>query len=181
MHPRLVTTDDWPEAELRAAVLAGELVAVGPCWASPAEPQTPSLRAEAFAWALRGRELVACAVSAAWIWGAVSRPPEALEVCFPPRGRGRIDPAFRLREARLQDDELVRLGALPVTTPLRTATDLLRSTEFASAEVSAVAGCSRWERSTSTDSARTWRPSGRSRWCVRRSVGSPDSSSASPR
>ncbi len=32
---RLLTSDDWPESELRGAVLAGELVAVGPCWASP--------------------------------------------------------------------------------------------------------------------------------------------------
>lgn len=140
VHPRLVTTDDWPETELRAAVLAGELVAVGPCWASPAEPQTPTLRAEAIAWALGGRQLAACALTAAWIWGAVSRVPEPLEVCFPPHGRGRVDPALRLREARLTDDELVRLGSLSVTTPLRTAVDLLRSAEFATPELVAVTG-----------------------------------------
>lgn len=140
VQPRLVTTDDWPEPELRAAVLAGELVAVGPCWASPAEPQTPALRAEAVSWALGGRRLVACALTAAWIWGAVSRPPDPLEVCFPPHGRGRIDPTLRLREARLADGELLRLGSLPVTTPLRTAVDLLRTADFTAAEHVAVTG-----------------------------------------
>jgi hypothetical protein len=126
-RPRLVTSDDWPESELRAAVLAGELVPVGPCWSSPAEPQTPGLRAEAIAWRLPDARLVAGNRTAAWIWGAVSRPPAPLEVCISPQLRVPADPDVRLREVRLEEVDLVRFGALRVTTPERTAVDLLRT------------------------------------------------------
>lgn len=127
MRPRLVTSDDWPEAELRAAVLAGELVPVGPCWSSPAEPQTPSLRAEAIAWRLPDPRLVAGNRTAAWIWGAVSRPPSPIEVCISPQVRVHPDPSVRLREVRLVDADVVRFGTLALTTPSRTAIDLLRT------------------------------------------------------
>lgn len=125
--PRLLTSDDWPEAELRAAVLAGELVAVGWCWASSAEPQVPSLRAAAFAWRLPDRRLVASGRSAVWIWGAVARPPAPVEASIPPTIRVRVDPDVRLREVRLADDDAVLLDGVRVTTPERTAVDLLRS------------------------------------------------------
>ncbi|GAA3338240.1 hypothetical protein GCM10017714_08590 [Curtobacterium pusillum] len=142
---RLVTSDDWPESELRAAVLAGELVAVGPCWASPAEPQTASLRAAAVAWSLRDPRLIACTRTAAWIWGAVSRPPSPLEACIPPQVRVHVDAGVRLREVVIADGDALRLGGLGVTTPLRTAVDLLRSPvggdgTFGRAESSAVEG-----------------------------------------
>lgn len=125
--PRLLTSDDWPEPELRAAVLAGELVPVGWCWASPAEPQTPALRAAAHAWRVPDRRLVASGRSAAWIWGATSRPPSPIEVSVPPTVRVRVDPDVRLREVRLPTADTVRLGAVRVTTPARTAVDLLRA------------------------------------------------------
>ena len=142
---RLLTSDDWPEAELRAAVLAGELVPVGPCWASPAEPQTPALRAAAAAWVLRDGRLIASTLTAAWIWGAVSRPPAPLEVCVPPQVRVHVDADVRLREVRIDLRDTVRLGALRVTVPARTAVDLLRTPgtaggRFGAAEASAVAG-----------------------------------------
>ncbi|MET3637141.1 MULTISPECIES: type IV toxin-antitoxin system AbiEi family antitoxin domain-containing protein [Curtobacterium] len=125
--PRLLTSDDWPEAELRAAVLAGELVAVGWCWASPAEPQTPALRAAAHAWRVPDGRLVASGRSAAWIWGATSRPPSPVEVSVPPTVRVRVDPDVRLREVRLPAADTVRLGSVRVTSPERTAVDLLRA------------------------------------------------------
>ena len=125
--PRLLTSDDWPEAELRAAVLAGELVTVGRCWASPAEPQLPALRAAAHAWRLPDRRLVAGGRSAAWIWGATSREPAIPEVISPPNVRVRVDADVRLREVRLDGGDVVRLDAVRVTTPLRTALDLLRA------------------------------------------------------
>lgn len=125
--PRLLTSDDWPEAELRAAVLAGELVAVGRCWASPAEPQVPALRAAAHAWRIPDRRLVAGGRSAAWIWGATAREPAVPEVVAPPNLRVRVDADVRLREVRLEDGDVVVLGTVRVTTPLRTALDLLRA------------------------------------------------------
>ncbi|WP_144711988.1 hypothetical protein [Curtobacterium pusillum] len=141
----LLTTDDWPEAELRAAVLAGELVPVGDCWASPAEPQTPALRAAATAWSLPDARLIACTRTAAWIWGATSRPPTPLDACISPTLRVHVGPSVRLREVVLADGDVVRTGGLDVTTPIRTAVDLLRSpsrpgTDFGAAESSAVTG-----------------------------------------
>lgn len=125
--PRLLTSDDWPEAELRAAVLAGELVPVGWCWASPAEPQTPALRAAAHAWRVPDGRLVASGRTAAWIWGATSRPPSPVEVSVPPTVRVRVDPDVRLREVRLAAEDTVRLGPVQVTSVERTAVDLLRA------------------------------------------------------
>ncbi|MDM7890198.1 type IV toxin-antitoxin system AbiEi family antitoxin [Curtobacterium caseinilyticum] len=125
--PHLLTSDDWPEAELRAAVLAGELVPVGQCWASPAEPQLPALRAAAHAWGLPDRRLVASGRSAAWIWGGTSRPPAVSEVSIPPTIRVRVDADVRLREVRLDPSDVVDLDGVRVTTPLRTAVDLLRA------------------------------------------------------
>jgi hypothetical protein len=133
---RLVTSDDWPEPELRAAVLAGELVAVGACWASPVEPQTPSLRAAAAAWMLRDHRLIAGTRTAAWIWGATSRPPTPLEAAISPQARVHVDAGVRLREVVIDPADVVRLGGpcgpggpgdLGVTTPMRTAIDLLRT------------------------------------------------------
>jgi len=139
---RLLTSADWPEPELRAAVLAGELVPVGPCWASPAEPQTPDLRAAAVAWAFRDPRLLAGTRTAAWIWGATSRPPAPLEACIPPQVRLHGDGGVRVREVLIGDDDVVRLASLGVTTPLRTAVDLLRTPggDFGTAEADAVLG-----------------------------------------
>lgn len=154
---RLVTSDDWPETELRAAVLAGELVAVGACWASPVEPQTPSLRAAAAAWTLRDARLIAGTRTAAWIWGATSRPPTPLEAAISPQARVHVDAGVRLREVVIDPADVVRLGGpsgpagaggpggLGVTTPLRTAIDLLRTPStgertFGAAESDAVRG-----------------------------------------
>ena len=144
-RPRLLTSDDWPEPELRAAVLAGELVAIGPCWASPAEPQTPSLRAAAAGWVLRDARLIACTLTAAWIWGAVSRPPAPLEACIPPQVRVHVGPDVRLREVRIDVDDTVEFSRLRVTGPARTAVDLLRTPgpstgAFGEAEATAVHG-----------------------------------------
>ncbi len=127
-RPRLLTTDDWPEAELRAAVLAGELVPVGACWASPAEPQDAALRAEAVAWSLPDDRLVAAHRTAAWVWGALSRPPCPLECVVPSRVRLRVDPAaVHVREVALLPDDVRVVAGLRVTAPLRTAVDLLRA------------------------------------------------------
>lgn len=123
---RLLTTDDWPEAELRAAVLAGELVQVGACWASVAEPQDPGLRAASFAWSVGDHRVIAAGRSAAWIWGACSRPPLPHEACVPAGQRVRQNGDDRIREVAIPSGDVVTLAGVPVTTPERTALDLLR-------------------------------------------------------
>jgi len=138
--PRLVTTDDWPASELRAAVLAGDLVAVGDCWASVAEPQDPALRAASFSWSVGDDRLVAAGRSAAWVWGACSRPPVPHDVCIPADQRVRRRGAgTRVRELAIAPDDVVRLGAVRVLTPLATVVDLLRAREaFGAAEARVV-------------------------------------------
>ncbi|MBM7475438.1 type IV toxin-antitoxin system AbiEi family antitoxin [Curtobacterium herbarum] len=128
MHSsRLVTTDDWPAAELHAAVLAGDLVAVGACWASIAEPQDAGLRAASFAWSVGDTRIVAGGLSAAWIWGACSRPPVPHDGCVPADERFRSRGAWTaVREIALEDDDVTTSVGARVLTPGATALDLLR-------------------------------------------------------
>jgi hypothetical protein len=139
---RLVTTDDWPEAELRAAVLAGELVAVGACWASVAEPQDPALRAASYAWSVGDPRFVAGGLSAAWIWGACSRPPVPHDSCVPASERFRRRGAWTaLREIALEDGDVTSCAGVRVLTPEATALDLLRTRRrFTSADADALRG-----------------------------------------
>ncbi len=125
--PRLLTSDDWPEAELRAAVLAGELVPVGSCWASVAEAQVPSLRAEAWAVDVPDRRLVACGGSAAWIWGGRSCAPEPAEAAASLGIRIADVTTVRVRQVRIGPEDTVALDGVRVTTPVRTVVDLLRA------------------------------------------------------
>ncbi|WP_144758564.1 hypothetical protein [Curtobacterium sp. 9128] len=131
--PRIVTTDDWPEAELRGAVLAGELVAVGECWASVAEPQDPGLRAASFRWSVGDPRIIACGLSATWIWGGSSRPPLPHDACVEDGLRVRRRGAGRVREIALHPADVVLVGGpvegARVTTPVRTAVDLLRTVD----------------------------------------------------
>jgi hypothetical protein len=125
---RLVTTDDWPAAELHAAVLAGELVAVGACWASVAEPQDPALRAASYRWSVGDHRFVAAGRSAAWIWGACSRPPLPHDSCVPASERFRRRGVWAaLREITLEPSDVVEVAGVRVLTPEATALDLLRS------------------------------------------------------
>lgn len=124
---RLVTTDDWPAAELHAAVLAGDLVAVGACWASVAEPQDAALRAASYGWSVGDPRVVAGGLSAAWIWGGCSRPPVPHDGCVPADERFRRRGAWTtVREIALDDDDITMCAGVRVLTPEATALDLLR-------------------------------------------------------
>jgi hypothetical protein len=123
---RLLTTDDWPEAELRAATLAGDLVEVGACWASIAEPQDPALRAASFAWSTGDPRVIASGRTATWIWGARSRPPLPHDACVRAGQRIHRRGGERTREVAITPEDLVHVAGVPVTTPVRTALDLLR-------------------------------------------------------
>lgn len=103
------------------------------------------MRAAAAAWVLRDARLIACTLTAAWIWGAVSRPPAPLEACIPPQVRVHVGPDVRLREVRIDVDDTVERSRLRVTLPARTAVDLLRTPgptagAFGEAEATAVHG-----------------------------------------
>ena len=72
--PAVLDTHDLPLAELCAARLDGELVAIDDGWTPLDEPDLPALRAAVTA--LRApRSLVIERMSAAWVHGALAAPP----------------------------------------------------------------------------------------------------------
>jgi hypothetical protein len=74
---------------------------------------------------LRGAEVVVTQVAAAWLWCGGSAPPY-VDVVQPP-GQGRASrPGVVLHERRIDPADVARVGELVVTTPGRTAADLLR-------------------------------------------------------
>jgi hypothetical protein len=123
----VLTTNDLPIAELRAMELDGQLVAVDEAFAPIDQPPSPTQRATSLAMYCHER-LIAEQRTAAWIWGATLDPPLRHELCVSVGARARTTHAGRLRvrEVVIADGEIARLGAVRVTTPLRTVMDLAR-------------------------------------------------------
>lgn len=126
----VLTAADLPEPELRAAVLDGELQAVGPGFSPVSEFVGPRHRGAALVPHLHGR-LIAEQHTAAWVLGALDGFPRPLRLCLdsaavgkPLRGIG-----FVVREVVIADSELLTVGGARVTTPLRTILDLARYAE----------------------------------------------------
>ncbi|MEI5582961.1 MULTISPECIES: hypothetical protein [unclassified Agromyces] len=138
--PAVLGTDDLPLAELCAARLDGELVAVGDRWCPVDEPDLPALRAAAVAPASPGR-LIVERRSAAWVHGALPVPPVTPEYCIPYAGRStaRPDPACTVRQVVIDEGDVTAVGGVRCTTTLRTAFDLLREPDAAVDAVGIVA------------------------------------------
>jgi hypothetical protein len=122
--PLLLDRDVLPLAELFSLVLDGQLYRVGDAFAAVDTPDTPALRAHAFA-ALRPGSTVADRGTAAWIHGTRSTPPLRPQVCVDRSHRGRVSPDFDARQHALRDGEVLELSGVRVTAPLRTAADLM--------------------------------------------------------
>jgi len=127
-------TGDLPFAELQAARLDGELYAVDEFFSPVDSPLTTDARGLALYRALsrfRGLEkrLVAEQWSAAWVWGAVFAPPYPHQFCAPVaiRARENAPQLGHVREVKLVRQEVLTVNGLRLTTPLRTALDLVRS------------------------------------------------------
>lgn len=134
--PAVLSSRDLPDPELQAARLDGELFAIDECFSPIDEIEQRSHRAAAIA-ALVPDRLIAEQHSAAWVYGALRRPPARHEFCADTRAR--VRPAsvgrFALREVVIDDIDLRQVGAMTVTSPLRTVLDLARfSVEFAHSE-----------------------------------------------
>jgi len=88
---------------------------------------TITLRAQAAAHSTMTR-LVAELDTAAWIWGARTAPPVRPEFASPIGLAPRLSAAaaVRVREVRFDRDELTEIAGQRITTPRRTALDLLR-------------------------------------------------------
>ena len=126
LHP-VLSPADLPEAELRAALLDGEVFAVGECFSPVDEVVGPVHRARSLA-ALLPPRLIAEQHSAAWVLGASSSPPSRPELCTDSAARTKPPSLAMLavREVVIDSSEFSWLGGIRVTTPLRTAIDLAR-------------------------------------------------------
>ena len=131
---------DLPLAELHAARLDGELYAVAGCFSPVDTAETTVTRATAVRLTF-GDRFIAEQRTAAWIWGVTDTPPAPHQLCTDARIRTRVPnpPNTAVREAVLDDSEVVVIAGARVTGLIRTVTDLARlSPDFASAEASIV-------------------------------------------
>lgn len=139
--PPVLSPADLPEAELYAAGLDGEVFPVGGCFSPVDEVIGPVHRARSLAAVLPPR-MIAERHSAAWVLGASSSPPPRPELCtdIDARTRPVSLATMAVREVVIDSSEVVWLGGMRVTTPLRTAIDLARfSVPFGAEEQQIVA------------------------------------------
>ena len=113
-----------PIAELFALVLDGQVFRLGDAFAPLDLPDSPALRARAFA-ALGAGPAVADRGSAAWIHGTRSSPPLRPQVCIDPDRRGRLPSGMDAHQHELAAGDIVEFDGIRVTSALRTAGDLL--------------------------------------------------------
>jgi hypothetical protein len=125
--PPILTSNDLPLTELHALKLDGDLFMIDDAFSPVDHPATITQRARSLAVVCTSR-LIAEQRTAAWVWGAVEYPPARLELCASIGARARVSDTGRisLREVVIDDSEVVALGGIRLTTPLRTALDLLR-------------------------------------------------------
>lgn len=120
-------------AEVCAAVLDGHIRRLGPGWLPIDEPETPEARAAALL--PPQSPLVLARASAHWVYTGW-RAPEVIDACAPNRcGWGVLpDTPVHVREVLLPDRDLLALGPIACTTPLRTGFDLARDPDLSAAE-----------------------------------------------
>jgi hypothetical protein len=120
-------TDQFSEAERSALRLDGECVPLGLTVVPVDVPVSPAVRAASLRSAVARHDLVLDLRTAAWVHGAVEALPRRLTLATDV-GRSKrtklLAPAPR--QARFRVDDLLRLEGVLVTTPLKTAFDLLR-------------------------------------------------------
>lgn len=133
--PAVLTPFDLPLAELTAARLDGELCRLGDGYAPIDIPDSPAHRAASLRPGLHDR-IIAEQHTAAWIWGAVDRMPQPARFAVAIGARvGRVlGGAALVREVVIGPEETASVAGLTVTTPLRTALDLVRASRFGAPE-----------------------------------------------
>lgn len=129
MHSRFLyfAGDRLSAAELSAARLDGHLVELGEGYIPADAIETAGLRAASLRTIL-GDTLAATHVSAAWVFGALHDPPirHTVQRAVARRLHHVIGRRFLYRDLCIEADDLLMLGGVRVTTPLRTLTDLAR-------------------------------------------------------
>ncbi len=133
--PFLYFVDDrLSRAELSAARLDGDVVELGDAYIPADAVETAALRAGSLA-SLTGDTLAATHLSAAWIHGAMPFPPARHCVQRAVARRIHMAPERQVvyRDLAVPEEDLLVLGGVRVTTPLRTLIDLARVTDDAHA------------------------------------------------
>lgn len=128
--PAILTRFHLPEAELHAARLDGELVAIDDGFGLIDESGFVGHRAESLRAVIPPR-LIAEQRTAAWLYGARTDPPARHELCADVGARYRTTgmPRLVVREVVIGHSEIILLATIRVTTPRRTMLDLARHSE----------------------------------------------------
>lgn len=128
--PSVLTSDDFPIAELCALRLDGEVFALDGAFCPIDQVERSQHRALALVPYLSDR-LIAEQQTAAWIHGARRAAPLRHQLCTTVGSRARANPwlAAAVREVSTEPTDLVLVYGLRVTGPLRTAVDIARLTD----------------------------------------------------
>lgn len=126
--PTVLSPIHLPEPELNAAALDGDLLRVGAAFCPVDTILCADVRAASVAVEV-GPRSIAERLTAAWIYGLLASPPHRLQLCVDASSGFRPQSSARqiFREVVIGSDEIVTLGGMAVTTPLRTALDLARA------------------------------------------------------
>lgn len=119
-------------AELCAARLDGHVVELGEGWIPADAVETAALRAASLE-GLLGATLAATHLSAAWVHGALPEPParHTVQRAVAYRVHQVIDRRRIYRDLRVHPDDLMLLGGVQVTDPVRTLADCARTPDDA--------------------------------------------------
>lgn len=117
-----------PPAIESAQLMSGATYKLGEFTCPLVYTPSPLVRAHSLA-ALVRDSVIICGMSAAWVWGADRELRKPLEFAVPATKRVRVGcavPHWR-REYQFTDTEVTQMRGTHVTTPARTAFDILRS------------------------------------------------------
>jgi hypothetical protein len=121
-----VPHDPLSPAELSAARLDGELIALGDAYVPADALETPALRAASLRPVL-GTRLVAIGLTAAWVHGALGIPPAVHHAQRGSRGVTRpVRRDVRFRDTAISEADTVVLAGVRVASPARTLVELAR-------------------------------------------------------
>lgn len=125
--PLVLSPLDLPREELLASRLDGELFRLENGFCPIDEIVRPAHRAAVVMLGLPAR-LIPELLTAAWIWGAMDRAPTVPQFCvrLDARVAHPLATGMRVREVVLGDGDTIKLNAITVASPLRTAVDLAR-------------------------------------------------------
>lgn len=124
--PAVLTPTLFPEAELSALALDGDVFRLGDAVVPVDVPVGAAVRAASLAPAAGRYGLVAERWTAAWVHGVVPAAPRPHQLCTDLGNGGRTRMLAGIREVLLGPRDVLELDGQRVTTPLRTACDLAR-------------------------------------------------------